>query len=185
MANQPRINTVYDAQLDAVLTSEIDNYHTTAIGATFNSYIFALNLMLNNNEYTGLFDEYRVNLVELWLVPITSAQGTTIFSTVYSAIDKDDGNIPVNVQTVAAKQDSIICNGGAGIYHRFIPSVADALYAGAFTSFGNVPSNTKWIDCASPGVQHYGVKMAFAGTAGAITYRVSTKMHCTFKRPGI
>jgi len=43
---------------------------------------------------------------------------------------------------------------------RLRPRVASALYAsGAFTSYGVGPKD-QWIDCVSPSVEHYGLKLA-------------------------
>jgi len=49
------------------------------------------------------------------------------------------------------------------------PRVANALYSGAFTSFGQVKN--QWVDMASQTVQHYGLKYGiFAATTAATIY---------------
>jgi len=54
---------------------------------------------------------------------------------------------------------------------KWRPHIATAAYSGVFTSFKNEPST--WIDVASPGVQHYGLKVAADVTS---TNSVAIKM---------
>jgi hypothetical protein len=133
-------------------------------------------------EYTGLFDQYRIRLIEAWLEPI-AAQGTTVFGPVASAIDLDDANSPGNLASVQAKQDSLTSYGGSSHYHRWVPHCALAAYSGVFTSFANVTA--PWIDSASPAVQHFGLKYAALPTPAAVPYRLNVRMHLSFRAPGI
>jgi len=62
--------------------------------------------------------------------------------------------------------------------------MAVAAFSGAFTSYSNVPAG--WIDSASPGVQHYGLKLYFESTPfGVISYEYSVRAKVSFRGPGI
>jgi hypothetical protein len=53
--------------------------------------------------------------------------------------------------------------------------VSTALYAGSFTSFGNVSS--PWIDMASPNVEHYGVKIGMTPTDTIYRWDTRARFH--------
>jgi len=169
--------------LEAVLSGENPNFLTTStLAATFAAKGFALSDFDQSSEYTGLFDQYRINRLEVWIIPV-AAQGTTVFGGSFSAIDLDDASTPSATATVKAKQGSLLSSGGASHYHSWRPHVAIAAYSGAFTSFANMTES--WIDSGSPGVQHYGLKFASDSTPVAYTFNLTYKAHVSFRAPGI
>jgi len=120
------------------------------------AYAVALNFFSDYASYTSLFDEYKIDLLEAWVDP-SLINSSTVGSTLYhTCVDLDDANTPANAADVAARQGVVTSLTGTGHYHKWRPYVANALYSGAFTSYGSEPS--PWIDCASPGVQHFGLK---------------------------
>jgi len=125
---------------------------------------FALNAFDSYTSYTSLFDEYKFEEIECWLEPTLLLSATVSDAQMVSAVDWDDANNPTSFGSVGGKQNSIISGTGTGHYQKFQPHMAVAVYSGAFTSFGNSPP--EWIDCASPGVQHYGLKAATNGPDG-------------------
>lgn len=155
---------------------------TSTTVPTFSSSYFVLSSFPSAANYTNLFDQYRFELVEVWVEPRTP-QGTTTFSTFTTAVDLDDANTPTSVGDVAAKQGAIIGDGGAGRYHRWQPHMAVATFSGAFTSYANEPAS--WIDSASPNVQHFGFKAAFSSTPSAISYNLDVRATVTFRAPGL
>ena len=129
---------------------------TTGSGYSFN---VALNGLANYSAYTTVFDSYRIVAIELHFVPnfdqvplSANLQGKML-----SAFDFDDSVVPASGDAVRAYQSCVVTAPGKHCKRSFIPKVADALYSGAFTSFGSTSGN--WIDCASPGVIHYGLKV--------------------------
>lgn len=136
------------------------------------------------SNFTSLFDEYRIDQIEVWLEPamvISSSAGSSPF---VSAVDLDDANTPANFADVSGRQGAVEGVTGTGHYHKWKPNVATALYSGTFTSYGNITST--WVDCASPSVQHYGLKYA-TNSADGVTrpYYRTVRMLVTFRGPAI
>jgi len=89
-----------------------------------------------------------------------SAAATTLNfggENLYSVIDYDDANALTTVAGALAYTNVIVTPMTNGHYRKWRPHIAVGAYSGAFTSFKNEVSN--WIDVASPGVQHYGLKV--------------------------
>lgn len=166
-----------------VVTLEASSFllSTSTVATTYASTAFTLSLF-PVSAYTSLFDQYRIDELELWIEP-RAAQGATVFDTMYTCVDLDDANVPTSVSDVSLKQGALIGMGGSGRYHRWQPHMAVAVYSGAFTSYGNEPAG--WIDCASPAVQHFGFKAAFAATPVSVLYSYEVRAKVTFRGPGL
>lgn len=155
---------------------------TSTTVPVFASYIGTLSAFVDVAAYTNLFDQYRIDEMELWITP-QAPQGTTTFAAQFYAVDLDDGNVPTSSADVIDKQSSVESSGPSGIYIKWQPHMAVALYSGTFTSYGNEPAG--WIDCASPNVQHYGVKAAFEPTPSSFRYIVHAKARVSFRSAGL
>lgn len=126
---------------------------------------FALSSFNSYTGYTTLFDQYRIDEIEIWCE--SANQNNTIATTqVATYIDLDNATAPASFGDAADRQGAIVTNVLAGHYHRWVPHVAVAEYAGAFTSYGNLPPT--WIDSSSPNVEHYGFKLATNGVDGVV-----------------
>jgi len=128
------------------------------------------------------FDQYRIDEVEAWLFSdagneVNQAPGGV--GNLVSAVDLDDVSTPTTLQALMSYGSSLVSGGGAAHYHRWKPHVAIAAYSGAFSSFANQPS--PWIDSASPGVQHYGLKAGISTTLGTIPYNLIVRAKITFR----
>lgn len=157
---------------------------TSTTVATFGASTFVLSSFDDYAQYTALFDQYKIDMLEIWIEPQNSQ--STISSNVgmlMSAIDLDDANTPSNFNIVEAKQSALTTNGYDGHYHKWKPTVATALYSGAFSSYGNTPST--WIDSASPNVQHFGLKLASLATAAVQNYVMNVRASVSFRQPGL
>jgi len=179
--NDPQLdNQVYnfietDTQVNLMTTS-------TTISQAFGTYA-ALNGLPNATNYTALFDQYRIVQVEVWITPQIGGSGGVLLnagSLMKTVVDYDN---TTTTATQAFFDDFANCHTTgiqSGHYRRYTPHVAVAAYSGAFTSFSNVVA--PWIDCASPGVQHYGLKIyADATPLGAIGIDVITRYHVQFR----
>jgi hypothetical protein len=133
-------------------------------------------------QLTAVFDQYRFRQIEVWLEP-TNAQGSTVFGPLTTSVDLDDANVPTSFGIVSDKPGAITSQGGAGHYHKWMPHVAVAVYSGAFTSFSNEPA--LWLDCASTGIQHYGLKAATTATPASVTYNLTVRAIIQFRAPAI
>jgi len=164
-----------DTQVNLMTTS-------TTISQAFGTYA-ALNGLPNQANYSALFDQYRIVQVEVWIVPQIGGSGGVLLnagSLMKTVVDYDN---TTTTATQATFDDFTNCHTTgiqSGHYRRYTPHIAVAAYSGAFTSFSNVPA--PWIDCASPGVQHYGLKIYTDATPlGAIGIDVITRYHIQFR----
>lgn len=148
------------------------------VGAAAN---ITLSLLNPGNQYASLFDQYRIDVVEAWIdnnFPRTTG-GTTLIT---SAVDTDDSNVPTTFTSVDDRQGSLLSNGVVGHYHKWVPHMAVACYSGAFTSFAS--QCAEWIDVASPGVQHYGIKFGIAAGQTNV-YSLSIRALVSFRGSNI
>jgi hypothetical protein len=135
---------------------------SAAVAGTSGSYSIALSSFPTATLFAGFFDTYRIKQVKIMFNPISSVLTTGTTPPITTAIDYDDASASVNLsdrdtaQTVPA---------GSYFERIFIPRAANALYAGTFTSFGQLES--PWIDSANAGVLHYGLKYT-QGVATAV-----------------
>jgi hypothetical protein len=160
----------------------ISFFTTNTVTPVYQGYYIVLSNFSQYNEYLSLFDQYRVDWADAWLEP-TAAMGTTVFAPLATTVDLDDANVPTAYAQVAAHPHALVGMGASGRHHSWKPHVAVAAYSGAFSSFANQAS--EWCDSASPGIQHYGFKVAAFPTPVAIPYTLSIRLICSFKNPGL
>lgn len=178
---QPAIVSL-EQTIRATLESSTYILTTNTATTSFGAAAVTLSQFGTSSEYTGLFDQYMIEQVEVWIEPV-AAQGTTVFGDVTTAVDLDDASVPTTLQALKGKGGALGGQGGAGRYHRWRPHVAVAAYSGTFTSYANTPAS--WIDCASPSVQHFGIKIGAGATSVAITYQCTFRILAAFRAPGI
>lgn len=174
------------AQIQVAMSYVTSAWKTTSTTVpTYASEAFIVNAFAAASAYLAVFDQYRIDEIEIWIEPIISqSSAIALVSNYCTAVDVDDSNVPVSFTDVVDHQSAIVTNGEGGHYHKFKPHMAVALYSGVFTSFGNEPSN--WIDSASPSVQHYGLKFAnTSATSTAMIYSLTVKAKVSFRNPGI
>jgi hypothetical protein len=148
---------------------------------TFNGAYFALNQLDQYTSLAAVFDQYRIDEVEVWIIPrttTTTASGQNLGDMV-SVIDYDDANPLTTYPSAMDYDNALTTSGGCGQYRRFKPHVAVAVYAGAFTSFANQP--TQWLDAASPAVQHYGIKISRTVTDAVYIVDIAARVHLSFR----
>lgn len=158
-------------------------FHTaSAIGAAvFSGKAILLSDFANVAEYTGLFDQYKIEEAEAWIYSDGVQQ--TYTGQVTTCVDLDDISSSTVAQ-VEGHQGSLSGPSTAGRYHKWRPRIAQGVYgSGVFTNFANV--NPLWIDSASTSVNHYGVKMASVGLAVAVSWELVIRAKFRFRNPGI
>lgn len=133
-------------------------------------------------SYSAIFDQYRIDMVELLAEPqvteVTSVGGDV--GEYVTVIDVDDANTPVSYADLCSYTSAIQTRGTQSHYHRWKPTVAVAVYSGAFTSFASTTS--MWLDCGSPNIQHYGFKFASQASPGvAQNYIANVRLHCSWR----
>jgi len=170
-------------QLEMVFTTVSIVSSGSTVGATmFGSLSFSLGLFTGATALTTVFDQYRMDQVEIWIGAQTPNQ-TAAFPVLTTAVDLDDANVPVTTGAVQDKLGAIQSDGPGGHYHKWKPHMAVAAYSGTFTSYLNAPAT--WIDTASPNVQHFGLKIALASEGTQTYYDLTARAVFSFRAPGI
>lgn len=156
---------------------------SSTVAAVFQGLTFALNNFTSSAMgLAGVFDQYRIDLLEVWLVnhdPTGVNQGNP--GILVSAIDHDDGNTPTSIAQLQSYSSSLTSSGACGHYHRFVPRIAIASFAGTFNGYTN--EGPQWIDSASSGVQHFGFKVGVTPTNTASVYDLITRATVSFRHP--
>jgi len=154
---------------------------TSASVPQYGTLALTLSSFPNVTEYTNVFDQYKIDQIEVWMEPSGSQEA--VYEELVTCVDLDDANTPTSVASIQDKQGALVGNGVSGRYHRWKPHVAVAEFAGTFTGYGNMPST--WIDTASPAVQHYGFKAAAAPGGTVVTYNLTVRAVISFRAPGL
>jgi hypothetical protein len=164
-------------------TQETINFITTSVTVpVFANVAWALNNFPDYTAYTTLFDQYRISEVEVWIIPKSaySSSSTVDYGLMTSCIDYDDQSNLATIADGLAHTNSITTSGNQLHYHRFKPKIAIAAYGGSlFTSFAN--ANPMWLDCGSPGIPHYGIKVAISATDSVYKFDLLYKMRVDFR----
>lgn len=151
---------------------------------TFVAYPFSFSLssLVNYSEFTSLFDQYRINFVDVTVIfnrtsastlPSTDEQNQLPF--LHRATDLDDADT-FTLNDLVQYGDYRVDRLDRVLRWRVYPRPCLAAYQGAFT--GYTTTGRAWIDQASPGVLHYGLKVglsmnqapAATATIGQITF---------------
>jgi len=154
-------------------------------GAAFaNHGIIASNDITNFSSWSTVFDQYRIRRVQAWILPRTSQQATSAVTAnqgqLVSVIDYDDSANLSSFNAGMQYANALLGPGQQGHYRDFEPHIAVAVYSGAFTSFANMDAST-WIDCASTGVNFFGLKAGVTLTDASYVYDLDLRLHVEFR----
>lgn len=137
---------------------------------TSQSYAVRFNDITNYTEFTQLYDQYMITGVKWFIRLITNPDDsngtpplitpTTIFPVLWSCVDYDDDSV-LSLSTMREKQGCkrAIMRPNATItrYIKYPRASAEVYNSG--TSTGYALAKPQWIDCNSPAVPHYGLKL--------------------------
>jgi hypothetical protein len=157
--NDPREdNKVFKVTLNGTNSSLFTTSTTipSGVGGLITSALFP-----NFSDFGAAFDQYRIMSIEVWIIP----QTTNSTALLKSVVDYDNAAITLTQAYFDAYTNCHTTTLQNGHYRKFVPHIAMAAYAGAFTSYANAAH--QWIDCASTAVQHYGFKVYADITAAA------------------
>ncbi len=123
---------------------------------------FHLTDVPNSTDFTSLFDQYRFVEVRIKFVPTTGNFGpstsSTDFPKLMTVIDYDDATTPLNEDEMRQYETYQVTPNTQAVERVIQPPLAAlASYSGAFTSYAQAP-RTMWFDCASAGIEFYGLK---------------------------
>lgn len=157
---------------------------TSSSVPTFQARSFTVNEVGDFVSFSGVFDQYRIACIEVLIEPqITETiSGPSADPGEYiTCVDIDDANAPSSLADLAGSTTAVQTRGTQSHYHRWVPGVAVAVYSGAFTSFASTDS--MWLDCGSPSIQHYGIKAgsSISGTTGTQSYFLQARFHVMWR----
>lgn len=138
---------------------------------------------------SGNWDQYKILAVRVTITPDQNAVGfftnsTTLYEPLFCVIDYDDSTNLASSAAAEAYSNCIILGAGESLDRTFKPRMAISAYTGAFGGFANMPD--LWIDSASTGVLHYGMKLVTGGVAAGQTqlpsWQINTEYFIAFRK---
>lgn len=150
---------------------------------------FALTNLIQFNEFTSLFNEYRIDKVELAFTmrnAPTFGQGNggtpASIPQVYICSDSNDSTVPPSDLSVMARGDVQLHSLSRPFVFTLYPKTAVMQYAGIATTGYAAPQRPMWLDVTSPsdGIAHYGAKMWWRNFADVSSVGLSIHIQPTF-----
>lgn len=140
------------------------NQSSAVSGVATRCYTFNLGLLPSVTDFTTLFDRYRITYIKLYCyLKVTPDANTTpataSYPRIYWANDFDDSTDPANLDELFqyTKLKSAMLSPHRPVVIKLRPAV---LYQ-VFNNLTNAqtPKWRQWVDMATTGVPHYGVKL--------------------------
>jgi len=149
--------------------------------ATFGIVNFYLNLLDQATQLAAVFDQYRVMMMEVSVLPRVNTEYLPAVNTglLTTVIDYDDSTALTTTAQAYDYENALTGRGLDPQKRTFIPHIAVASYSGSFTSYANRAQ--QWIDCSSGGVFHYGLKTAWSPTDAVYTCDLVTRVWMQFR----
>jgi hypothetical protein len=139
----------------------------------------------------GLFDQYKIEEVEMIITPSNSgvdlhaaASPNQVNPQCIVVSDYDDATALASFAAAREYDNNVVFNGCQGVHIRMRPAISLAVYAsGAFS--GYAVSGPQWLDCNSNNIPHYGLKFAVQGLSTSSTefyqWNIQTWYHLAFQ----
>lgn len=158
------------------------NWFSTSVTLpTFTFIDFVASQIDQFNDLAAVFDQYRVNEVEVFITNQASNLNIQNTGRLITVLDYDDSN---NLTTLGQAEDyttAVTSSCQSSQYRRLVPRMALAAYSGTlFNSFANIAP--QWIDSASTAVKHYGVKLAASVTSSVMVFDLQIKYNISFRQ---
>lgn len=156
---------------------------------SFGGFDFRLAILTQGGNFAALFQQYRIDMVELTFRPMYRANPVSatpsLIPLIYVAPDINDGSSWSSISSACAADRVAQYDDSESFRLSLTPRVATDVYAGAFGSFA-MPNDRPWIDTDSPAVRHYGVKYAVTGAGIGATalqaWNVSIRYTVTLRK---
>lgn len=155
------------------------SYHVSStIVATSFAQDFALSMLHGYGDYTQAFDKYRILEVQTEFFPNTIGLSVTSSAIIDTVIDYDDSTTLTSGEQY--QYDSCYSVGSGTSFKRtFVPRISLAAFSGSFTSYAEGKIG-QWIDCASDGVKHYGLKGLISASTPNFALNMVHRVHVQF-----
>jgi len=162
-------------------------------GGTFASGVltFQLSDLPGYTTLNSTFDCYRIRCVVVRASPVLTTVlngvniGTQVIPIVVWAVDYDDNTVPGSTDSLRRHQT---CRAApATVPMKFVirPRASTQLFlTGATTGYGQTP-RSMWLDCAQPGIPHYGLKFGVDNVQTTYFYGYNFELiyYLQFKQP--
>lgn len=141
----------------------------------FPTLAFTLADLSQESTVAGLFDQYRIDEVEIIITPSssvadlhTAASPNQINPQVCVVADFDDLTPLTSLSAAQQYENNVTFNGTQGCHIRIRPSISPAVWSnGAFSGYAVEGPN--WLDCNSDTVPHFGLKFVVQGLSTSST----------------
>jgi hypothetical protein len=158
---------------------------SASVATTGTAPVTFTQMCTDSTSLGGVFDQYRVDAVEIFLRPQANQSlitGTKPVGNLYTVLDFDDANTTISIANLEAYENCITSAVYEPQRRCFVPRLALAAYgAGAFTSYAN--SAPMWLDAASGSIAHFGLKAGIdVGATGALAvYDLTVRTAFSFR----
>jgi len=152
------------------------------------AFSFALSDVADYTSYTGIWDVFQIREIVVTLVPLTLQSAPSAgpsYAICYVAPDFDDATTPANTTAMLSYSTMAFLGPSDRYSFRFAPAVDIATTTSAASAINGVfNKRSPWLDCSSPSVPHYGVKVAVTqSTSTNLTqWNVFARYTIAFKR---
>lgn len=161
-----------------VSTTSIFGIAGNAVTPILGGQAIQFNQLSNYGLYTALFDQYRIDCVEVTFF-LRKDPGSSNYARLNVFPDFDDASAPsslANVQSHPRVMQHVFTESHPKFTFSLVPRLAISAYGGAFTKYTS-PDEPLFVDSTNPDASHYGWKYAienFSDTTNSIEviYRV-------------
>lgn len=155
---------------------------------------FKLSNVLQNSDFTNMYDRYKINAIKLKIIPLSSqasVNGQGLLPTMVYHTDYDDAETPTSDADVRVKQGAKEVRLDKPVSIFFRPKIADAILGASAGTAYSVPKKAPYINMAYNTVPHYGLKMYFRNvnlsasttTSTNTCFRVETTYYLSCRDP--
>lgn len=149
------------------------------------SYVFRLSQLPSVNEFTTLYDMYKINAIKIVFLPqqtqsvsIGSINNANAAARFFSVLDYNDSSVPTGPDELREYQSCKFTPILRPHRRYFKPRIQDR---GSTYSPGR-----PWINCSSPDQEYFAIKYAIepidSSTTTSMTYTVEAKFYLSFKQ---
>jgi len=154
---------------------------SSTVSPIFGVQAFNFSQFNDYTEYASVFDQYKLEMIEVTIHPRSGAPGTGFDAGLLtSVIDLNDVTAPVSLPVLQDYATQCTTRGWEGQIRTFRPAASQMyFYSGGLTGYG--PAAAPWLDTASSAVQHFGLKVGITATTTALSFDVTVRALLAFR----
>jgi len=148
-------------------------------------------------NFTAMFDAYKFGKVTVnleYLNNVSAANGTGLMPTAYMYWDQDDAVVPPSLTSISSKQGVKVRQFGdrakTSLRMSYVPVTEDVIGVnGGGVSSAGVAAKPRWVDSATPSIQHNAIKIfitdVYLPGTSVVTqaFRLNWTYHISFRAP--